>query len=305
MHAHWPTAVLRSVPSVAEARTLALDLRTGVLGYSTGWCDLTKLCLEGAFRTKWADFTADRTSTHSALLVPRADGSFDIIVDPEPRRQGTEAALTTGMASVTRNHRFRFRVAHEIGHSFFYNRRLRPPRRRLPFSEAEEVFCDAFANALLVPPKDADEYVADTASVFDIHRKYEVSVEVAARALAHAHPDLSIFGLLRYRHARTKREGDRVVWSHGPVYIPREARLRSRAVDEARVGARAEAVEFLRLGALRGTYRVVAHRLPGRKLTVVVAARANSHERPTAPNLDGATDLYHGVSHRSVTDSLF
>ena len=279
MHPSWPTEVFRSVPSLPEARTRALGLRTGVLGYSTGWCDLPKLCLAGAFRTKWADFATDRTSTHSALLVPRADGSFDIIVDPAPRREGTEGTSSTAMAPVTKNHRFRFRVAHEIGHSFFYNRLLRPPRRRLPFSRAEEAFCDAFASALLVPPTDADKYSADTVSVFDIHRKYEVSVEAAAHALAHAHPDVSIVGLLRYRHARTDREGDRVVWSHGPAYIPREARLRSRAVDEARVGSRAEVIEVLRLGALRGTYHVVAHRLPGRRLTVVVAQAADPRAR--------------------------
>ena len=65
-----------------------------------------------------------------------------------------------------------------------------------------------------------------------------------------------------------------MIWSHGPAFIPKEARLSSHAVDEARIGRRVATIETLKLGALQGSYRVIAHKLPGRSLTIVVAAKA-------------------------------
>ena len=269
----WPSVSFRSVPSASVAWSLASDIRNSVAGHSSGWCDLQTICLAGGFRTRWCDFSDDPHSSHSALLVPRTDGFFDVIVDPTPPIHASSPTRTPYASMPTQAHRFRFRVAHEIGHSFFYDRVSRPPRRLLPFSPAEEAFCDEFASALLVPPTDACDYSADTESVFDIHEKFDVSVQAAAYALARAHPDVSIVGLLYYRHFRTQRTGDRVIWSHGPAYIPREARFRSRVVEEARDGQRVAAIETLNVGMLRGKHRVVAQGRRGRKLTVVVVMR--------------------------------
>ena len=273
MGPRWPAHTFRTVPPRQAARSLALQVRRSAIGNSSGWCDLTRLCIAGGFRTILSDFSDDERPTHSALLIPRIDGTFDIVVDPQPRVQSTRSTPFPQAAIPTQAHRFRFRVAHEIGHSFFYNRTARPPSRLLPFSPAEEKFCDEFASALLVPPHDVRAYPADTTSVFDIHQEFQVSVQAAAHSLAHAYPEVSIIGLLHYRHVRTNREGDRVIWSHGPAFIPKEARLSSHAVDEARTGCRVATVETLSLGALQGVYRVIAHKLPGRSLTIVVAAR--------------------------------
>ncbi len=181
--------------------------------------------------------------------------------------------------SIDRSHtasevqRFRFRVAHEIGHSFFYDRHTRPPNRLLPFSKREEEFCDEFASALLVPPADVAGYAADPSNIFDIHHKYQVSVQAAAHALARSHPCVAILGMLCYEHPRTHRIGDRVLWSHGPEFVPREARFNSTTVAEARRNGKASGIEVLKLGTLRGRHHVVAECPLGRKLAVVVATK--------------------------------
>ena len=265
---------------MAVARQLALDVRIAVVGHPIGWCDLERISLAGGFRTKRSHFSRDSKSRHSALLVPRIDGSFDVLVDAVSRIPGKGVIPRLGQrGTATDVHRFRFRVAHEIGHSFFYNRHARPPTRLLPFSKEEERFCDEFASALLIPPPDVASYPADTSSVFEIQKRYQVSVQAAAHSLARAHPTVFILGLLRYRHPRTGRIGDRVLWSHGPGFVPNEARLESIAVDKATAGCKASIVERLNLGALRGPYHVVAECPAARKLTVVIAAK---DDRPYA-----------------------
>lgn len=276
MDPRWPSCRFGIVPDQTVARQLAIDTRVAIIGHSSGWCDLRRISLAGGFRTKRSPFQSGSESNHSALLVPRKDGSFDVLVDTVSRNRVDEIASASSERTYTATdtHRFRFRVAHEIGHSFFYDRRSRPPIRLLSFSRDEERFCDEFASALLVPPPDVASYTADTSSVFDIHKKYEVSVQAAAHSLARVHPGVSILGLLRYRHLRTGRVGDRVLWSHGPAFIPTEARLDSIAVDKAKDGCKVSIVETLNLGTLRGRYHVVAERPIGRKLTVVVATKA-------------------------------
>jgi hypothetical protein len=54
-------------------------------------------------------------------------------------------------------------------------------------SAEQERFCDALAAALLVPPSCARELPLRPESVVSLHRSFDVSVEVAARALVGAH----------------------------------------------------------------------------------------------------------------------
>lgn len=83
-----------------------------------------------------------------ALLVPLADGGFEVVIDDEPTPV-EEDLIERGQISV-RDVRD-FRIAHELGHSFFY-RRHRPARRSRRPSAIEERFCDEFAWRLLGLP---------------------------------------------------------------------------------------------------------------------------------------------------------
>ena len=79
-----------------------------------GRCDLQAICRIGMFLPK-RDDRRFADSSHDALMVPRRDGVFVILVDPIPK-SGAMIAPDVG------RHRNRFRIAHEIGHSFFYDR---------------------------------------------------------------------------------------------------------------------------------------------------------------------------------------
>jgi hypothetical protein len=116
-----------------------------------------------------------------ALLIPTANDTFRLVVDPTPR-SGWPSLGAASLARI-RRHRIRFRVAHELGHTIFYKRAPgQTPRRVAEGGPHEEAFCDAFARALLLP----DRAVRNCASVVRLVRvaqRYDVSIEVAARAL--------------------------------------------------------------------------------------------------------------------------
>lgn len=92
------------------------------------------------------------------------------------------------LRSQLRRQRARFRIGHELGHTFFYWRDREEPERHLIDSPAQERFCDAFARALLVPPQVASERPPTCATILDLQREFDVSLEVAARSVASGHP---------------------------------------------------------------------------------------------------------------------
>jgi len=121
-----------------------------------------------------------------AMLIPRPKGSFRVVVDPTPPRGWSN--VPEPLRSTVTRHRFRFRVAHEIAHMLFYQGvgSDRPPRRVGAVGSAhEEYFADTFAAALLV---DAREAVSTAFDVVRLHRRFDVSLEVASRAYASEHP---------------------------------------------------------------------------------------------------------------------
>lgn len=138
-----------------------------------------------------ADLAVADGGVEAALLPHPTDDRFLIRVDPTPRRgwAGTPSSLRR---SVSR-HRRRFRVAHELAHTHFYERSADgPPHRPNPPSQREEDFCDDLARALLVPPETAEELPATTDSVFRLAAQFDVSLEVAARALSAAHASAEV-----------------------------------------------------------------------------------------------------------------
>jgi hypothetical protein len=254
------------VPPIRRAADLALEVRQVVFGQHKGEmvrCNLEALCERGAFRVR--TISSARRGSHQALLIPEFDGSFTILVDPNP----PERLLDENAMSV-RRHRVRFRVAHEIGHSFFYNRLARPPVRLVKPSQEEEQFCNAFAFALLVPPAALAAAPPTPEAVFRAHLAYDVSVWLAAHSLTVAHPTVSIVGLLREASPRTGAYAMRVVWSQGPRFIPRGARFPSEAVERAEQRGAAEGTESFSLKWLRGEFHVSASMLPRRRQIVAV-----------------------------------
>ena len=102
------------------------------------------------------------------------------------RRAGAIPPWNSG-ATIAR-HRLRFRVCHELGHTFFYERHPdQGPHRREPCGEKEERWCDDFARELLIPHNYAAQLPTRASSAFELHRRFNTSLEVAARALASAH----------------------------------------------------------------------------------------------------------------------
>jgi len=125
-----------------------------------------------------------------AMLVPLSGDRFGIAVDPTPR--GGWLTVPPAVRRDLRRHRVRFRVAHELGHTFFYAREGERPRRIVPDSPRQEAFCDTFARSLLVSPRSASTVVPSAAAVLKLAREFDVSVEVAARAVSSAHPDVEV-----------------------------------------------------------------------------------------------------------------
>ena len=111
---------------------------------------------------------------------------FYLRVDSEPANGWGDIAPS--LREATARHRLRFRVGHELGHTFFYERRKgESPRRARRWTKGEEEWCDEFARQLLVPATSAEALPATADSVFRLQSKFDVSLEVAARALASAH----------------------------------------------------------------------------------------------------------------------
>jgi hypothetical protein len=134
----------------------------------------------------------NRGSVVEATLRPLASADrFVIEVDPAPRHGWTD--LPAAVREALSRHRRRFRVGHELAHTFFFERAAgRGPSRMQAWTAEEERWCDGFANTLLVPQATASCLPAEAKSVFAIQDQFDVSLEVAARALGVAHPQLDV-----------------------------------------------------------------------------------------------------------------
>lgn len=220
----WPAAPFSAVPDIEGAATLAAAVRGRALGESRRDAPLDdfRSVTGETVRISTRRLTAASGGDEAMLLV--RPGGFDILVDPEPKG-GWQDDRTTD----TERHRFRFRVAHELAHTVFYDRRWETPRRRLGDSERQEAFADAFARALLVPPTAARAVAATPSGVVYLQRRFDVSLEVAARALAAAHTETAGVALF--------------YWKAGDAMCPEHAQLQWTSLPETILGD----AEFARL----------------------------------------------------------
>lgn len=169
---------------------MATDLR-GACGLSGATrADLVAICNWLRARVRTGRLEAAHGGTE-ALLVPLPDNKFGIRVDPTP--PGGWGRVPDSLRDDLHRHRLRFRVGHEIGHVFSYSRqRGERAVRSLPDSRTQEEFCDVFSRRLLVPERLAAGIPSTPEALIALQGSCDVSLEVAARAMAEARGDLRI-----------------------------------------------------------------------------------------------------------------
>ena len=177
--------------------------------------------------------------------------------------------------------RQRFALAHELGHSLFFNSDEPHPFR--PYSnhessDYEERLCDIFAGEILLPKdsltkhvcqfdKPAADAVLHLAKVFDVSAQC-LAIRISELRLWQA----AVIGWTP-DHANTISVPSgsvvpklRVAWSTAPrgYYVPLKDSARSSSVIYScyASGDREATVEVLSLGSLRGTYHVSCGRVP-------------------------------------------
>lgn len=182
----WPATSYRRVPPYELAERAAADLRRRAgLGHSEPLVDLNPVLAAGNFKLARADLRAADGGLE-AMMFPGSNGTLSIRVDPTPCG-GWGSASDPLIGEISRQ-RERFRVAHEIGHALFYDTSSQRRRRLRRSSPGEEAFCDRFAAALLMPPLAVREMPVAAASAIALQRRFQVSLEVALRALVSANP---------------------------------------------------------------------------------------------------------------------
>jgi hypothetical protein len=124
----------------------------------------------------------DRTGHgREAALAPSAKWEFVVRVDPRwSASDRWEAPFHGGDTTAVQA----LRIAHEVAHTFFYSEAVDggAPRRAYPSTATEESFCDAFADALLVPPGAAAKATrAGADAVVRCARQYNAPVGAVLR----------------------------------------------------------------------------------------------------------------------------
>ena len=210
---------------------------------------------------------SERTGRRQAFLLPGKLAGFDVLVHRDVVHN-----------SALGRRRLRYTLAHEVGHSFFFNRRAVPHNRHCEWSAEEERFCDSFAEELLVPSRDVKTLPWAQTMVRSIRDRYDVSLEAAARAAVRHHFGAVAVGLLESDHP-TKGRALRVAWSAG-AFVPDGAQLRSAVADAAWASGSASGTEQFALGHLRGIMQVSAEReRQGRLVLVLLRPRSPQEER--------------------------
>lgn len=252
----WPAVTLREV-DIRLARSLACEVRGAVIGgfgARPHAVSLKRVCEAGLFRVVRTAKTGDR----DAYLVPRSTAGFDVVV-----RDGVER--TKALA----RRRLRFALAHEVGHSFFFNRRLVPHDRVCEWTDSEELFCNRFASELLVPSAEVSDLPWTPGSLRLIRDRYDVSLQAAAMSAVVHHPGAIAIALRETDHP-TKGRALRIGWKAGEPFVPERARLGSVVAEAAWTKGWARGVEELRLGQLIGELHVEAEREPDSSQVLVL-----------------------------------
>ncbi len=188
----WPASPLARVPTELGAREMASRVRCLLLGEAhleEPLLDLSAVCKAAGASVREKALSGE-AGGQEALLTPLPNDRFAITVDATPR--GGWRDEDSDLREHVRRHRVRFRIAHELGHTFFYWRRGNRPQRYLLDTPMQEHFCDTFAEALLVPSSVVERTPVNAAAIVHLQERFDVSLEVAARSLAAGHPEAHI-----------------------------------------------------------------------------------------------------------------
>ena len=247
--ASWPHRLLRSAPTPDLGRKIAAQVRGELFADPECRCQISTVCEAGGFQFRVGRIDGG-PHRYEGLLLALPDGGFAITVDPY---------LANGISEETARHRIRFRLAHEIGHSFFFDRERTPAKRLDPPSAAEE---GILSGLCLRPSRSAPSVAAKTpltaSGLISLKKRYDVSLQVASFALAFSRPDLSV-ALLEWARAPTKPEkAMRVVWGASrDTYIPQFASVPEDWLAAAAAGpGRTTVIPNFRLGGLRGECQI-------------------------------------------------
>lgn len=173
--------------------------------------DIRDLCRVGRFCLRERRLGGARGGLE-AVLAPAARDRFEIYIDPEP--PGGWARIPPHLKVSLQRQRLRFRVAHEIAHSFFYERNGAVPRRRLAGSEQQEEFCDRFAAEFLLPRDAVSEAGGSAEGLVRLAERFDVSLQLAARSFAGRERGVLVALFL------CREEGLRRQWVAGDDQLP-------------------------------------------------------------------------------------
>lgn len=160
-----PSTRFLAPPAVEQASRLALTVREALGIGASDPVDVEAMISGLGWQVQRRHLDADWGGVQ-ALMAPAA-GGFLFVVDPRPSPACPSGSLNVGVEVLERAI-FSRRLAHELGHVFFYDTGS-PARRLLRHSEAEEKYCDAFAAALLLPGRAADGWTAPSATEWISH----------------------------------------------------------------------------------------------------------------------------------------
>jgi Zn-dependent peptidase ImmA (M78 family) len=202
-----------------------------------------------------------------ALLIPTKNG-FIVRIDPRLGRS-----------------RYRFTLAHEIGHTFFFDSTASPRTRRYPYilgDAGEERLCQEAAAELLMPTARVTEFLETNdicvGTLALMATLFGVSFEAAARRIT-AFRSTFVFIGWSMRSIDGKPEALRVDWAASPgPFIPLHASNSEGTLMSVyhayESGESKKAIEDLVLGEIRGLYEIESRgfhaKAPDRDLVVTL-----------------------------------
>lgn len=211
---NWPRLLLDHVPGPEETLGFAAKVRQAVLGVGSPLRplgDILDICRLGRFSVRERPLGGARGGLE-AVLAPAPEDSFEIHVDPEPA--GGWGNIPDAVRPILRRHRLRFRIAHEIAHSFFYARDEAVPHRRVGNSREQEEFCDRFAAEFLLPAAVVARVERSAPALVDLAARYDVSLQMAVRSFSAQWP-AAMVALLLERAGSVERQ-----WAAGDEHLP-------------------------------------------------------------------------------------
>ncbi|HEX2070742.1 MAG TPA: ImmA/IrrE family metallo-endopeptidase [Thermoleophilaceae bacterium] len=264
----WPVADPTRPPTPDQALELARRAR-GALADDDRALHIGRACELARVKTLTRPLPVG-SGRHTAMLLPEPDG-FRAVVDSTTWHRAQHDDVG--------RRRLRFVLAHELGHTLFYEAGS-PPRRTRPSDEREESFCDRFAMLLLVPQTVAGRTVADPDRLRGLATRYDVSLRLAAWAVTEAQPDLTLLMLRHGPHPR--RGGDetmRTEWGANQQHFIAKGESFKSALADLAPGEYGQSFERLRLSGRERDYEIQAWRSAGSML-VALRERDATQSRP-------------------------